>query len=57
MLRNFAFAGQSAQRRQTWEEPWGEYRTIRNRYNELTVNFDETGALKRRMTGPVPGLR
>ena len=51
MLRNFAFAGQSTRSvDNNWEEPWGEYRTIRNRYNELTVNFDETSALKRRMT-------
>jgi alpha-glucosidase len=51
MLRNFAVAGQTSRSSDTnWEEPWGEYRTIRNRYNELTVNFDETSALKRRMT-------
>jgi alpha-glucosidase len=51
MLRNFALAGQSTRSfDQTWEEPWGEYRTIRNRYNELTVSFDETKWLKRRMT-------
>ena len=51
MLRNFAFAGQSTRSvDNNWEEPWGEYRTIRNHYNELTVNFDETSALKRRMT-------
>ena len=51
MLRNFAFAGQSTRSfDDTWQEPWGEYRTIRNRYNELTVSFDETNWLKRRMT-------
>jgi len=51
MLNNFAFAGQSARTFDaTWEEPWGEYRTIRNRYNELTVSFDEKNWLKRRMT-------
>jgi alpha-glucosidase len=51
MLRNFKFAGQSARSfDETWEEPWGEYRTIRNHYNELTVSFDETKWMKRRMT-------
>jgi alpha-glucosidase len=51
MLRNFVFAGQSARSfDETWEEPWGEYRSIRNRYNELTVSFDESKWLKRRMT-------
>ncbi|MEA3066742.1 MAG: alpha-glucosidase, partial [Sphingomonadales bacterium] len=51
MLRNFQLAGQSARSfDESWQEPWGEYRTIRNRYNELTVSFDETKWLKRRMT-------
>src|SRR5581483_6089480 len=31
MLRNFQLAGQSTRSfDETWEEPWGEYRTIRN---------------------------
>ncbi|MBV9527588.1 glycoside hydrolase family 97 protein [Sphingomonas sp.] len=51
MLRNFAFAGLStATSDSSWDEPWGEYRTIRNHYNELTVTFAETSALKRRMS-------
>jgi alpha-glucosidase len=51
MLRNFAVAGQSARSfDESWDEPWGEYRTIRNRYSELTVSFDEKNWLKRRMT-------
>jgi alpha-glucosidase len=51
MLRNFQFAGKSTRRfDQTWEEPWGEYRTIRNRYTELTASFDEKIWDKRRMT-------
>ena len=51
MLRNFAFAGQSTLSfDERWEQPWGEYRTIRNRYNELTVSFDEKNWDKRRMT-------
>jgi alpha-glucosidase len=51
MLRNFALSTKSTTSAdETWEEPWGEYRTIRNRYNELTVSFDEKNWLKRRMT-------
>ncbi|HEX7930871.1 MAG TPA: glycoside hydrolase family 97 catalytic domain-containing protein, partial [Sphingomicrobium sp.] len=51
MLRNFAFAGQSMRSfDETWNQPWGEYRTIRNHYNELTVSFDEKNWDKRRMT-------
>ncbi len=51
MLRNFQFAGQAKRSfDETWEEPWGEYRSIRNRYNELTVSFDEKIWMRRRMT-------
>jgi alpha-glucosidase len=51
MLRNFQLASQSTRGfDETWEEPWGEYRKIRNHYNELTVSFDEKNWLKRRMT-------
>lgn len=34
---------------ETWEQPWGEKRRIRNRYNELAVTFGETSGLKRQM--------
>jgi alpha-glucosidase len=27
----------------TWTQPWGEQRTIRNHYNELTVHLQQTG--------------
>jgi len=51
MLRNFKAAGHTTRSfDQAWEEPWGEYRKIRNRYNELAVSFDEQNWLKRRMT-------
>ena len=51
MLRNFSFAGQSTRsRNEIWEQPWGEYRSVRNHYNELTVSFDEKNWDKRRMT-------
>ncbi|MCH8617125.1 glycoside hydrolase family 97 protein [Sphingomonas sp. SM33] len=50
MLRNFQLAGQGTRSfDETWEEPWGEYRTIRNRYTELTASFDEKIWAKRRM--------
>ena len=51
MLRKFQFAGEARRSfDETWNEPWGEYRSIRNRYNELTVSFDEKIWMRRRMT-------
>jgi alpha-glucosidase len=32
---------------ETWEQPWGERRFVRNRYNEMRVRLTETSALKR----------
>ena len=34
---------------ETWEQPWGESRTVRNHYNELRTRFAETGRDQRRM--------
>ena len=34
---------------ETWEQPWGEVRTIRNHFNELRVSLEETGPKPRRM--------
>ena len=34
---------------QTWTQPWGEVKDIRNHYNELIVCLQETTALSRRM--------
>ena len=34
---------------ETWEQPWGEWRNIRNHFNELRVALTETGGLKRRI--------
>ena len=31
----------------TWTQPWGEWKTIRDNHNELTVHFRETKNLKR----------
>ena len=51
MLRNFRLAGQGSRSAdETWEQPWGEWRTVRNRYTELTADFEETSRLKRRLT-------
>jgi len=32
---------------ETWEQPWGESRLVRNRYNELRVTFTEDKKLQR----------
>lgn len=46
--RNFALASQQARSfDETWEQPWGETRFIRNRYNELTARLTERGGLRR----------
>ena len=34
---------------ETWEQPWGEWRRIRNHYRELKVHLRETSALARVM--------
>lgn len=33
---------------ETWEQPWGERREIRNHYNELTVSLGEKAGARRR---------
>jgi alpha-glucosidase len=33
---------------ETWEQPWGERRLVRNHYNEFRVTYAETGGLMRR---------
>ncbi len=46
--RNFAIADRKASAfDETWEQPWGERRSIRNHYNELRVTLTEKNALKR----------
>lgn len=48
--RNFAFAGaDTAAHDDTWEQPWGEWRFIRNRYNQLTVHLKEKIAPSRKL--------
>lgn len=46
--RNLRLAGQSTRRFDaTWEQPWGEERRIRNRYNELRITLTETSGQRR----------
>lgn len=33
---------------ETWEQPWGESRYVRNNYNELRVSFQEASGFERR---------
>ena len=48
--RNMAFvAKETATFDDTWEQPWGEWKSIRNYYNELMVSFQEKSASKRIM--------
>ena len=35
---------------ETWQQPWGEDETIRNHYNELTVDLQEKTGAKMRMS-------
>ena len=35
---------------ESWTQPWGEWKTIRNRYRELKVHFKETTAVARVFT-------
>ena len=51
MLRNFAVVGQRTRDHdETWEQPWGEQRRVRDHYRELAIDLEEKSALKRRMT-------
>jgi len=34
---------------ETWTQPWGEVKTIRNHYNSLTITLEEKSALKRKL--------
>jgi len=47
--RGFVLQGHSTTRfDETWEQPWGERRFIRNHYNALSVQLAESGGLQRR---------
>ena len=46
--RNFVIASQQTRSSdETWEQPWGERRFVRNHFNELRVRFTERVAPKR----------
>jgi alpha-glucosidase len=48
--RNFAITDvRTSSADDTWEQPWGERRFVRNHYNELRVSLTETSELKRRL--------
>jgi alpha-glucosidase len=48
--RNFAIDGvETASHDDTWEQPWGEWRYIRNRYNEMRVHLKEKIAPARKL--------
>jgi alpha-glucosidase len=50
MLRNMELKAQtSASRDETWEQPWGEWRQVRDRHQELALTFEERDKLKRTM--------
>jgi len=47
--RNLALVARSTREvDETWEQPWGESRHVRNRYRELRATFAETSARARR---------
>lgn len=48
--RDFRIMGFSrAAKDETWEEPWGEETTVRNHYNELTMQLIQRRGLQRRL--------
>jgi alpha-glucosidase len=50
MLRNMELKGQTtASRDETWEQPWGEWRQVRDRHNEVALTFQERDKLQRTM--------
>ena len=49
MRRNFAIESEArTSHDDTWEQPWGERRFVRDHYNELAVTFRETRDTSRR---------
>jgi alpha-glucosidase len=46
--RNFKLASQATRSvDESWDQPWGEWKTIRNHFNELRARFTEKGKLGR----------
>ncbi len=51
MLRNFAVVGKRTRdHNESWAQPWGEQRNVRDHYRELVVDLQEKSALKRRLS-------
>ncbi|QNN65355.1 glycoside hydrolase family 97 protein [Sphingomonas rhizophila] len=51
LLRNFRLVSSStSDHDDTWQQPWGEWKSIRNHYRQLTATFEEKTSLKRRIT-------
>jgi alpha-glucosidase len=50
LLRNFQLVSQDSRDfDENWEQPWGEWRNVRNNYRELHIGVQEKTKLKRRM--------
>jgi alpha-glucosidase len=50
MLRNMELKGETkASVDETWEQPWGEWRKVRDRHNEVALTFQERDKLRRTM--------
>ncbi len=50
MLRNMELVNTTkASKDETWEQPWGEWRKVRDRHNEVALTFHEKDKLKRVM--------
>jgi alpha-glucosidase len=48
--RNFRFTGKETRSADdTWEQPWGERRYVRNRFNELKVHLAESSSTARKL--------
>jgi alpha-glucosidase len=50
MLRNMELKGETkASVDETWEQPWGEWRKVRDRHTEVALTFQERDKLRRTM--------
>lgn len=50
MIRNFrAVDVRTSNHDESWQQPWGERRTVRDQHNELAVTFEQTDQKRRRM--------
>ena len=55
MRRNFAVvASTTASADDTWEQPWGESRFVRDHHNELALTFEEKDDTPRQITVRLP---